>query len=225
MLPRKASLLTLAVLLACTSSHAHFMWLEISPEAPGVVKLRFAEEILEATPRDMQEKSAGMKVSTPTGAVVTMEYGPDAMAGSAPGDVRSIIGTLDYGVLDRGESGRGKFMLKYHARAARDTHAAGTADGLPVNIIAAIDGEMMQVTVTIGGKPVEGAELVATLPQALEAAEAKTDANGQATFTVKAGDWVGIRAMVPENTPGKHGDDAYDFVRHYSTLTFFHAGS
>lgn len=225
MLLRKALLLTIAALLASTSSHAHFLWLEVSPEAPGVVKLRFAEEILEATPRDMQEKSAGMKVSTPTGSAITMEYGPDAMEGAAPGDARSIIGTFDYGVLDRGESGRGKFMLKYHARAARDTSAAGTAEGLPVNVVAAIDGETMQVTVTMDGKPVQGAELVATLPQALEAAEAKTDANGQATFTVKAGDWVGIRAMVPENTPGKHGDDSYEFVRHYSTLTFFHTGS
>lgn len=223
MIPRKSLLFACAALLACAPSHAHFMWLEIAPEAPGVVLLRFSEEVLEATPQDMQEKAAGMKVSTPAGAAIAMEYGEGAMHGRAPGDARSVIGTLDYGVLDREEAGAGKFMLKYHARAARDTNAAETAVGLPVNVSAVIDGETMTVTVDLEGKPVEGSELVVTLPHELAPVEAVTDAEGQATFTVKDGDWVAIRAMVPETVSGKHGDQAYDRAVHYSTLTFFHA--
>jgi uncharacterized GH25 family protein len=224
MLFRKSPLVALAALLVSGSSHAHFIWLEVSPESPGTVTLRFSEEILEATPRDMQEKAAGMKVSTPAGASIKMEYGEDAMNGAAPGDAQSIIGTFDYGLLDRSEAGRGQFMLKYHARAARDSKAAANAVGLPVDLSAAIDGETMVVTVTLSGKPVEGSELVATLPKALEAAEATTDAMGEARFTISSGDWVAIRAMVPEPASGAHDDKAYDRVVHYSTLTFFHDG-
>lgn len=220
---RRTFAIAAAVLLVATTSHAHFIWLEIAPESTGVVLLRFSEEVLEATPRDMQEKAAGMKVSTPAGAAIEMNYGEGAMSGSAPGDARSIVGTLDYGVLDRGEAGRGKFMLKYHARAARDTNAAETAVGLPVNVSATIDGETMTVTVDLDGKPVGNAELVVTLPQELAPAEAITNAEGHATFTVKSGDWIAIRAMVPETASGTHGDQDYEMVRHYSTLTFFHA--
>lgn len=220
---RRIAAIAAAASLAAATSHAHFIWLEVAPEAPEVVLLRFSEEILEATPQDMQEKAAGMNVSTPAGAAIAMDYGEGAMHGKAPGDVRSIIGTLDYGVLDREEAGRGKFMLKYHARAAHDANAARSAVGLPVNVSAAIDGDTMTVTVDLDGKPVENAELVVTLPHELAAAEAVTDAEGKATFAVKSGDWVGVRAMVPETTSGKHKDQDYELVLHYSTLTFFHA--
>jgi len=89
-----------------------------------------------------------------------------------------------------------------------------------------ITNHLNRLFIAVGaiGKPVEGAELVVTLPHALKAAEAKTDANGQAAFTAKAGDWVAIRAMVPETASGKPGDKAYNRAVHYSTLTFFHAG-
>ncbi len=217
-----ALIVSVAAMLASVASHAHFTGLEVAPDSPQTLRLRFSEEILEATPRDIQEKAATMRVSTPDGAAIAMTFGEEFMSAPVPGNAPSIIGTQDYGVLDRGEAGRGQFMLKYHARAARDAAAAAIASGLPVDVTAKVDGESMLVTVLLGGKPVADAELVVTLPQELAPAEAKTDAAGQARFSVKSGDWIAIRAMVAQTGSGQHEGKSYELVRHYSTLTFFH---
>jgi len=216
--------LVLAFSLVSASAMAHFIWLEIDPDSPNSLRLRFAEEILEPTPHDMQQLAAPMRVRTADGTPIELVFGEHFMSGDIASDVASVIGTLDYGVLDRTEAGRGVFMLKYHARAARDAEAASKAGGLPVDVTATVADGHMLVTVYRNGSPVEGVELEVILPHQLETAQAETNAEGTAKFSIRSDDWVAIRAMVAEDETGEFGETPYERVHHYSTLTFFYEG-
>lgn len=213
-----------AMSLLSTTAHAHFIWLEIDPDEPDTVRLRFSEEILEVTPRDMQELAAPMKVSVPGGDPLPLEFGDEFLHAPIPAGTKSVVGTLDYGVLDRSEAGRGKFMLKYHARAAADAHAASLPSTLPLDVVAVVEGHRLNVTVMFHGKPASGAEIVAVLPNQLAPVETKSDAEGRASFSIETGDWIALRAMVAEDVTGEHEGENYSLTRHYTTLTFFNPG-
>ena len=213
-----------AALCFVTAAQAHFIWIELPPELATAAHMRFAEEPGEATSADMQALAAPMAVKTAGGDAVTFAPGDDALTAAVAEDVAAAGGTLDYGVLDRSEGGRGVFMLVYHAKAARTLADAAEPMGLPLEVIASEADGTVTVTVLHNGEPAAGAELQVFLPAVLEPAETTTGTDGKATFDVSGTDWLGVRAMVPEEKSGEHDGKAYDLVHHYSTLTTFYAG-
>ncbi len=209
----------LALLLAAScalNAQAHFIFLELPPEAPDTAHMRFSEEPLEETDAELQEKSAPMAVTLSDGTPVTYTPGEKARVATVPADTQFLKGSLDYGIMSRG----GEYLLVYHAKAVRSVEGAGTVAGLPVEVLAEVKDGTLAVTVLSNGKPAEGAELVVNLPTVKKQAETTTNAAGQASFPIVPGGWVGIRAKVQESKDGTFGDKPYTEVRSYSTLTF-----
>jgi len=209
----------LALLLAAScalNAQAHFIFLELPPETPDTAHMRFSEEPLEETDAELQEKSAPMTVNLSDGAPIAFSPGEKARVATVPADAPLLKGSLDYGIMNRG----GEYLLVYHAKAVRSVEGAGKASGLPVEVLAEVKDGTLLVTVLANDKPAEGAELVVNLPTVKKQAEVTTNAEGQASFPIVPGGWVGIRAKVQESKEGTFGDKPYKEVRSYSTLTF-----
>lgn len=213
----KKLILTLGlVVLATLPARAHFIFIELPPNEAGVARMRLAEEPLEASNKELQEKCAPMAVKTGDGQAVTFEFGEDAMSAKVEEATPLLLGSLDYGIMTRG----GEYLLVYHAKSARTPEIAAQEAGLPVEVLGEVKEGNLIVTVLQGGKPAAGSELVVNLPTADEQAKATTNEAGQATFPIEPGGWVGVRAKVQEARTGTHGDKEYNEVRSYSTLTF-----
>ena len=198
------------------STQAHFIFLELPPEAPATAHMRFSEEPLEETDAELQEKSAPMAVTLSDGAPIAFSPGEKARIATVPEDAPLLKGSLNYGLMNRG----GEYLLVYHAKAVRSVESAGKAADLPVEVLAQVKDGTLLVTVLANGKPAEGAELVVNLPTVKKQAKATTNAEGQASFPIVPGGWVGVRAKVQESKEGTFGDKPYKEVRSYSTLTF-----
>lgn len=201
---------------ATLNAQAHFIFLELPSNEATTAHMRLAEEPLEASDADLQEKCAPMTVKTVNGTPVEFAPGESAMTATVSEETSALLGSLDYGIMDR----QGVYLLVYHAKAVRNLENAGQTNGLPVEVLTEVKEGNLIVTVLSQGKPAAGAELVVNLPTAEEQAKATTDAEGKATFPIEPGGWVGIRAKVQETKSGTHGDKPYEEVRHYSTLTF-----
>lgn len=213
------SLLSISlVIMTCLTGHAHFMWLELPAETPGEVHLRFTEEPQEKTRQSMQEKAMPMRVHLPGGESIAMEQGEESLVGKVAAETSVVLGSLDYGVLDKSAEGRGKFLLVYHAKGVRSAADAETPAGLPVELTAKREGNVLLVTVLKDGKPVPTAEIVATVPGSEEALTTETDEQGRATLKFNGEGWIGVRAMVADHTPGEHNGEAYELTRAYTTL-------
>lgn len=214
----KQILVYAAFAVAPLTAHAHFMWLELPVEAPAQVHLRFTEEPQEKTREGMQEKAAPMQVQLPGGDPIAMASGEESLVGAVLEDATVVTGSLDYGILDKSEEGRGKFLLVYHAKGVRSAADAEKPAGLPVELTAKRHGDTLLITVLKDGKSAPTAEIVATVPGSEEELKAVTDESGQATLTFKGEGWIGVRAMVADETPGEHKGEAYELTRSYTTL-------
>ncbi|MFM1921246.1 MAG: hypothetical protein RLZZ303_2880 [Candidatus Hydrogenedentota bacterium] len=213
------SLLSISfILMTALAGHAHFMWLELPEETLGEVHLRFTEEPQEKRRQSMQEKAQPMQVRLPGGESIVMEPGEEALVGKVTTDTALVVGSLDYGVLDKTAEGRGKFLLVYHAKGVRSAADAAKPAGLPVELMAKRNGNSLLVTVLKDGQPAAATEIVATVPGSEEALNAVTDENGQATLKFNGEGWIGVRAMVAEQTPGEHNGEAYELTRAYTSL-------
>lgn len=201
---------------ATLNAQAHFIYLELPPNEPTKAHMRLAEEPLEASGPELQEKCAPMAVKALDGKPVAFAPGESAMTATVSEEASALLGSLDYGVMDR----QGVFLLVYHAKAVRNLEGAAQTNGLPVEVLTEVKDGNLTVTVLKDGKPAAGSELVVNLPTAEEQAKGTTDAEGKATFPIEPGGWVGVRAKVQETKSGTHGDKAYEEVRQYSTLTF-----
>jgi len=202
--------------MVALSAQAHFIFIELPPNAPTTAKLRLAEEPLEASGKELQEKAAPMTVKTGDGQEVKFEFGEDSMTATVDEAAPVLTGSLDYGLMTRG----GEYLLVYHAKAVRTPELAAKEAGLPVEVLGEVKDGNLNVTVLQGGKPAAGSELVVNLPTAEEQAKATTDEAGKATFPIEPGGWVGVRARVQETRTGEFDGKEYKEVRSYTTLTF-----
>lgn len=200
--------LTLALLAAlAASAHAHFLWATLDP-AKKTVSVGLQETPSEA-PLPLAGRAKVVRVEG-----VSLAAEGNWLRGPAPRDV--VGASLDYGVLDRSADGRGKFWLKYYAKAAATVEASRKSVGLPVEIsLRRITDGIMIAKVAQNGKPVEGAEVtieVSTGDKGLDNG-GKTDALGEIQMQQSSGPFA-IRVLVTENVKGP----GYDLIRSYSTL-------
>lgn len=211
-------LTTLLMVLSATATQAHFVWIELPPQEQGKAFMRLAEAPLEKTNQKLQELCAPMSVTTLKGQMVDFLPGDDKRVAEIDKNTPLLLGNLEYGIMDRRESGGDRYLLQYHAKAARSLVEAGKETSLPVDILATVKDDSLIVTVRFKGKAYEGSELTLDLPGALEQLKGTTDAQGQATFPVESGGWIGVRAMVPETISGEFDGESYEKSRHYGTL-------
>jgi len=215
---KRRILITLLMVLSATTSQAHFVWIELPPQEQGKAYMRLAEAPLEKTNQKLQELCAPMHVTTLNGQTVDFLPGDDKRVAEIDKNTPLLLGNLEYGIMDRRESGGDRYLLQYHAKAARSLADAAKETDLPVDILATVAENTITITVRFNGKAYEGSELTVDLPGAVEQLNGTTDALGQAAFPVESGGWIGIRAMVPETGVGEFDDKTYEKSRHYGTL-------
>lgn len=219
---RLAATIGIATAVFSQPAFAHFIFIELPPESPGMVHMRFSDEPLEATNRRFQRLIEHTIVHTACDHTVEMGFGEEALEGAVPADTPSVAGSLLYGVLDRSEQGRGIFLLQYHAKGVRALCGAESRVGLPLEIVAEQRGNRLIFTVLHNGEPAPGAEVWALAPGHFEPLTLETNAAGQAEVPFDRRGWLGIRAMVAEDIAGEHEGEAYELTRHYTTLTLYH---
>ncbi len=203
----------LALIALPTLAPAHFLWATLDP-AGKTVAIAFQEVPTDA-PLPMAERAAKVKAWASTTEPFVLKA--DANRLLAPAGDRAAA-SLDYGVLDKTAQGRGRFWLKYYAKAAANPEASARSLGLPLELSAARKDGTWVVTVLKDGKPAAGAELTASVPGEPEPFVGKTGADGTLSLPAFEGP-LAARAAVVENVKGTQGGHPYDLVRLYSTLT------
>lgn len=225
--PLAASLATLA--LWTQSAAAHFVWVDVVPTEQGPTAQVWFSETPEAGSAEIVGKIAHAKAwsrligADPKPLELKVEKHEDtgALVGKVEQQApQSVEADVEYGVFRRGETA---LLLHYYAkhltvRSPADFAAMGRSAALPLDIVPAVDGDQLRLTVIWNDKPAAKAELV-VLDAAGEEQKLATDDNGQAQIAAKPGK-LGIRARIvdPENK-GELKGQAYTQAWHISTLT------
>jgi len=208
------NLLCVAALSIPAMSQAHFLWVSLDPAAK-TASIGF-QEVPEQAPLPLGAKAAQIKAWLPTGKQLPMKA--DQTWLRAPSTAACVAASLDYGVIDRRDAGRGVFWLKYYAKAAVNLAASQTRFNLPVELTAIenADGAPV-VTVWQNGKPAPEAEVVVEDMDAKPTFEGKTASDGTVVLP-KAQGPLEVRALITDNTPGAQDGKSYELTRSYSTL-------
>ncbi|CAN5614033.1 hypothetical protein BH11ARM2_BH11ARM2_21860 [soil metagenome] len=204
----------LSAVLAPAFAQAHFLWATLDPTTKTVAI--GLQEVPTETPLPLGERVAKVKAWSPSGKALVLK--PDANWLKSPTSESCVGVSLDYGVLDKRDQGRGVFWLRYYAKAATSPEASQTKVGLPVDLKVAIVAGAPVVTVLKDGKPASGAEVTVASPDGSEEPAGKTGSDGTLALPASKGN-LAIRAMVAEDTKGTQNGKDYDLVRSYCTLT------
>ena len=136
--------------------------------------------------------------------------------GILPAETATVMGTVDYGVVIRGQSE--PVLIRHHAKLIVTPLIADVQKQSPapveINVVTHASGVVFQVTVN--GKPVE-ADLSVYLPDTKRVEVVHTDAQGMTKPFDKKGQYA-ARVFVTENRSGEYQGRAYKQVRHYATI-------
>jgi len=213
------SLLVLAV--AVPAASAHFPY--IVPEGPNKARVVFSDT-LKADDKVPVDRLANLKLRLVTGdkaedAPKTLDKKANVYRVDVPGEAaRVVAGTLDYGVLQRGDAK--PFLLKYHPKAvfgAWDNTTAAAGKTVPLEVTPVADGGKVRFVVTLNGKPVAKAEVSVMVPGEEKPKAVVTDEAGATESFDKAGPY-GVQAKHAEAAGGEVDGKKYAEVRHYATL-------
>ena len=207
-----ACVLTVAV---PSSSQAHFLWASLDPATKAVAI--GLQEVPGQDPLPLGARAVQVTAWVQSGKTVPLKPDTNWLKGS-PSD--NCVGvSLDYGVIDRRDGGRGVFWLKYYAKGATTLGASQSILRLPVELTAikATDGRPI-ITVLKDGRPASGGEVVVEAADGKTAFEGKTGSDGTVTLPVFSGP-IEVRALLTDHVAGTHDGKPYDLVRSYSTLT------
>ena len=148
---------------------------------------------------------------------VASTKGADFLAAAVGGKGdRVIYGSIDYGVMQKGDSK--PFLLKYHAKAVVGSAAKATkvGDALPVEFITVFEGDKFKFQFLGKGKPIADAEVTVILPDG-KGQKVKTDKDGFTTPYDAKGRY-GAWTRYFETTAGELEGKKYEEVRHYATV-------
>lgn len=231
MLRRALLALVCVVAVPTAGVHAHFIWLDIAKVDENAgrqqVRLYFSEM---PAPGDLHliGRAAATKAwaRQANGDSEQLEFAksdrPDLAALVATWkspQTASIEAVCDYGVYDRGGPG---VLLQYYAkRLAGDWGAHGgkiaRAERLTLDIVPAVQGDQLTLSVFYQGKPLPSAELV-FIDSADQQKELRTDAQGLARVPFAAGRCAVRAAHVEADRSGERDGKKYNQTWHYCTL-------
>ena len=222
----------LVALLLCFPgvSQAHFLWL-LTDTSGNSGRLRvFFGEAAEPDDPELLTRIAKARVwtigSRGDAQEVPLKIGDESLEGMLPERSRQNPAVLNhtYGVFTRGDS---SFLLNYYAKtypfALPGTwHAVDDSEKLPLEIVPVLDGKSTVLTLNWQGKPSAGSQIVVVGPGLEGEFEGTTDEAGVFRCDLPEAGVYSIRARLIEDKAGKHGDEEYSAVRHYSTLSLRH---
>ncbi len=205
-------------------AQAHFIWVVADSDDTGTrLQLCFGEgpQPAEAYLLDNVAQSKLWVVST-DGARTLVK-----LAKQSQGDEGAWVATVEapplaleavcnYGVFSRGGKAN---LLNYYARYLKLSSAApAPATDLQLAVVPTAEEGAIRLRVLWQDKvTAEGVEIVAAGPGG-KSLEAKRDGDSFVLPIVGSGRYV-IRARLAQDTKGKLGDESYDRVLNYSTLT------
>lgn len=215
-----------ALLSMSAAAQAHFIWLEpvTLDDGTTTVQVYFGEDASPDDPeylgrvKDLQlHQVSGNADPQPVELTLTEESlatGPVENADSS-----LFIASHDLGVFNRGDA---VFGLKYYAKTGPPITSDAweetvTSDDLRLDVVPRLEGGRVLVMVRFDGKPVEGAQVIAS-GQGMDDFEGETKSDGIASFEIADPDLYSIRVRHIENAPGETDEQSYDDVRHYSTV-------
>lgn len=209
----KPALAALALLCASASS-AHFLW--ATHQRNGFL-FEFAETPGDSVLERLAGKQDSLRLVYPTGHG-RLETRSDSSFLKTTAN--QAAASLDYGVLDRTESGRGIFRLLYYVKAAKDVVSSQKSLGLPLELFLYQERMTFRLKAMLRGQAAPGAEVVYG-HNGSEMTSVKTDAKGFLDLQgIKSWEDLHIRAMAAEQEEGLYEGKAYTLVRHYSSLAF-----
>ena len=136
--------------------------------------------------------------------------------GVLPAETATVTGTIDYGVVIRGQSEPA--LIRHHAKLIVTSHSTELQKQSPseveIHAIPRAGGIAFQVTVN--GKPVV-ADVTVYVPDMKRVEVVHTDAQGMSKVFDKKGQYA-TRVLVTENRSGEFQGRAYKQVRNYATL-------
>ncbi len=239
-----ATLAISASLGSINVASGHFVWLAVAGQdkpsdqpAAGETKaasleVYFGESAAPDNPKllDMLSKLQLWQLSSdaePLSIAATREG--DSLAAKisglskAGGKIAIYVASQDLGVRDKGGE---KFRLMYYAKTGPTADSPAwqkvdAAQTIAFDVVPQITGGKIALKLQFKGSPAAECEMVILGPDDSDGEdfEGKSDADGKYVFAATMPGRYSIRAKHVENTPGKVGDDAYDVVRHYVTLT------
>ena len=213
----------LPVVIACvigwaipTISKAHYLWIALNPDT-GSAALGLQENPGQE-PLSLEARASSVKAWTCAGKAIRLRTDSNWLRAST--DSPCVGASLDYGVIDRKDAGRGVFWLRYYAKGATTFAASQENLRLPMELSATerSDGTPV-VTVLRDGKPAVDAEVVVEGPDGTAIFDGKTGADGTAVLPQPQAGPVQVRALITDNQAGTHDGKPYELARTYSTLT------
>lgn len=215
-----------AVCLLVGQAQAHFPWLAVDGDGRALI---FFGESPDERNYHLPEALAEAKLFSRAGngepaEVATETLEEDDFVGRRSNEPIAEDAVLEltaqYGIYHG-------MLLTYYAKEIPGTtvaawEKAGPSKGLKLDVSPKASDEGLALVVTWEGQPLEGAG-VALTDSAGETQEAKTDAEGVATFKEPAaGPVSAITSYMKKGEKGEHEGKAYTSVGNYGTLNFNH---
>jgi uncharacterized GH25 family protein len=215
--------LVVAVSLVTTSvAFAHFPFLV--PDGPSKCKAVFSDNLKpdKDVPVDL---IANTKLVVIAGGKATdLAWALDKTANcytfEVPGSgSRVVIGTTDFGVLQRGDSK--PFLLHYYPKAVfgdvPGPEQASAGDRVPLELVPVAAGGKLRLKAMAGGKPLAKATVSVLIPGETKGKDVTTDDTGLTPEFDKPGTY-GAQVRQVEAKAGDKDGKKYDEVRRYATL-------
>lgn len=215
---RSAIALTLVLSLALAAAQAHFVF--VVPEKDGKsISVVFSDD-LSPDEKVSIDKIAGLKLTGRFGdgksAPVEWKKAEHSLTATlGTSEPRVVYGTIDYGVLAKGDTK--PYLLKYHPKAvfAGATEKQATIGDAPLEIVPVLGAKPI-FRVLAAGKPAAEVEVNVIGPDGNKKKHT-TDKDG-ATPTIEGTGRFGAYAKWNETKKGELDGKAYEEVRHYATL-------
>ncbi len=204
-----------------TAAFAHFIWATVEK---GQVRFALLENVNEAPQAQFAKYVADLAVHCGDKTLSPGESRDGARTATLPAGQDVVTAESVVGTKERdGKS----FLLIYDAKGAVSLTAASAMKKEPAEILASRVGKELIVTVRRAGLAVPETEVWVQWPGGDESSSAKnvkTDSQGEVHIpwptTVSKNGFVGIRAMVTEETAGELAGKSYASIHRLATLAF-----
>jgi uncharacterized GH25 family protein len=209
-------------LLTASAASAHFPFLV--PDGPSRGKAVFSDSLKPDKDVPVDRLANTKLVVIADGKATDLTWTLDKAANCYTFEVagsgsRVVVGTTDYGVLQRGDSK--PFLLLYYPKAifgdlpAPEQATAG--DKVPLELVPVAAGGKLRFKALAGGKPLTKADVAVLVPGESTSKTVATDDSGLTPEFDKAGAY-GAQVRRVEAKAGDREGKKYEEVRQYATL-------
>jgi hypothetical protein len=220
--------LTVALLaVAAVPAQGHFLFIYVGPpaEAGRTAEVFFSDVADAGDPRFVDKVAhTQLWLQTPGKEIRPLKVHKtiDRLRAFVPMSGTVVVaGSCEYGVLARPK--QVPFLLRYYPKAIAGSPAElnhlGPVGKTSLEIVAALEGDQIQLTALHDDKPIPNAEFQ-TVDIKLANDKVTAGADGRASWKPPAPGRYAVYTHVTTKTPGEVGGKKYDEIREYATLGF-----